>query len=379
METEDLTKETPGGRLWFRILLLVGLWTLPGILVGSQLFFHDRVQGLNVYPHLWPRYVIWQLVGWYFWIPVTPFILLLGRRVPVGLGRKWTGILVHVVVASLVSLFFAAWNTLLARPIAPRETVYELDPTYFFNSFVLQRFHTSLLTYVVILGVGYGFEFYRQNRKRELQASQLQAQLAQAQLQALKMQLHPHFLFNTLNSISMLVRKGGQKEAVKMLAGLSDLLRLALENAGTQVVTLKQELSFLERYLELQRIRFRDRLTVKMVVDPDTLSAEVPNLILQPIVENAIRHGIDRHSGAGLVEIRARQKDGCLRMEVRDDGPGFSATAGTHGNEGVGLTNTRQRLERLYGDKHRFEIGDAPGGGALAVLEIPYRRSEESK
>jgi two-component system LytT family sensor kinase len=378
MDTENPTKEKPGGRLWFRILVLVGLWTLPGVLVGSQLFFHDRVQGLNVYPEMWPRYVIWQLVGWYFWIPVTPFILLLGRRVPVGLGRKWTGILVHVVVASLLSLFFAAWNTLFARPIAPRETVFELDPGYFFNSFVLQRFHTSLLTYVVILGVGYGIEFYRQHRERELQASQLQAQLAQAQLQALKMQLHPHFLFNTLNGISMLVRKGGQKEAVKMLAGLSDLLRLALENAGTQVVTLKQELNFLERYLELQRIRFRDRLTVKLVVAPDTLSAEVPNLILQPIVENAIRHGIDKHPGAGLVEIRARREDDCLRMEVRDDGPGFSASARTDGSEGVGLTNTRQRLKRLYGDKHRFEIGDAAEGGARAILEIPYRRREES-
>jgi sensor histidine kinase YesM len=163
-----------------------------------------------------------------------------------------------------------------------------------------------------------------------------------------------------------------------MLAGLSDLLRLALENAGTQLVTLKQELSFLERYLELQRIRFRDRLTVKMDVSPDTLSAEVPNLILQPIVENAIRHGVDQNKGAGLVEIRAQRENACLRMEVRDDGPGFSATTRSGGDEGVGLTNTRQRLERLYGKDHRFEIGDAPGGGTLAVLEIPYSRTEES-
>ncbi len=378
MEAESVTKDSARSGFLFRLLVLLGLWTLPGVLVGSQLFFHDRVQGLDVYPYLWPRYVVWQLVGWYFWIPVTPFILLLGRRVPVGLGRRWTGILVHVVVASLLSLFFAAWNTLFARPIAPRATVYELDPAYFFNSFVLQRFHTSLLTYVVILGVGYGIEFYRQHRRRELQASQLQAQLAQAQLEALKMQLHPHFLFNTLNGISMLVRKGGQKEAIKMLAGLSDLLRLALENAGTQVVTLKQELSFLERYLELQRIRFRDRLTVKLVVSPETLTAEVPNLILQPIVENAIRHGVDKQRGAGLVEIRARRENGCLRMEVRDHGPGFSATSRSQDGEGVGLTNTRQRLERLYGDRHLFEIGDAPGGGARAILEIPYRRSEGS-
>jgi sensor histidine kinase YesM len=176
----------------------------------------------------------------------------------------------------------------------------------------------------------------------------------------------------------MLVRKGGQKEAVKMLAGLSDLLRLALENAGTQVVTLEQELSFLERYLEIQRIRYRDRLTVKIVVSPDTLTAEVPNLILQPIVENAIRHGVDASRETGLIEIRARREDGRLRMEVRDDGPGFSDTRRADGREGVGLSNTRQRLERLYGRDHLFEIGNAPGRGALAVLEIPYRRAEET-
>jgi len=378
MEAESATENRLTGQLWFRSLLLVGLWTIPGVLVGSQLFFHDRIQGFAVYPNLWPRYVIWQWVGWSFWIPVTPFILLLGRRVPIGLKRRWTGIVVHTVTASLMSIFFAVWNTLFARPIAPRASVYELDPRYFFESFALQRFQTSLLTYVVILGVGYGIDFYRQNRKRELQASQLQAQLAQAQLEALKMQLHPHFLFNTLNGIAMLVRKGGQQEAVKMLVGLSDLLRLALENAGTQVVTLQQELSFLERYLELQRIRFRDRLTIELAVAPDTLAAEVPNLILQPIVENAIRHGVDRSSDAVLVEIRARRENDRLRLEVRDDGPGFSGEVRADGSEGVGLSNTRQRLERLYGPEYLFEIGDAPEGGARAVLEIPYRRSEET-
>jgi anti-sigma regulatory factor (Ser/Thr protein kinase) len=378
MEAENNPGRGLTSRRWFRLVVLVGIWTLPGVLVGSQLYFHDRVQGLPVYPYQWPRYVIWQLVGWYFWIPVTPFILLLGRRVPVGPGQRWPGIVVHVVAAAAMALFFAIWNTLFARPIAPRQAVSELDPRYFFESFALQRFHTSLLTYLVILGAAYGIDVYRQHRRRELQASQLQTQLAQAQLEALRMQLHPHFLFNTLNGIAMLVRKGGQQEAVKMLAGLSDLLRLALENAGTQVVTLEQELSFLERYLELQRIRYRDRLKIKLAVAPDTLSAEVPNLILQPIVENAIRHGVDRSREAGLVEIRTRREDGRLRMEVRDDGPGFSGTRSSGESEGVGLTNTRKRLERLYGSDHLFEIGDAPERGALAVVEIPFRRAGET-
>ena len=173
----------------------------------------------------------------------------------------------------------------------------------------------------------------------------------------------------------MLVRKGGQQEAVRMLAGLSDLLRLALENEGTQVVSLRQELNFLERYLELQKIRFQDRLTVSMQVDPSTLDAEVPNLILQPIVENSIRHGVDHQSEPGRIEIRAKRDGQLLMLEVQDNGPGFADS----GREGVGLTNTRERLQRLYGEQHRFTIGNAPGQqGALAVLDLPFRPHEES-
>lgn len=361
-------------RIGLKLLLLVGLWTIPGLLFGSQLFFHERIQGANLTGFDWLGYVVWQLVGWYFWAPVTPFVLLLGRRVPLRPPRLLRGLALHLVVASLMTIVFAAWNTLFARPVAPSPTVYELDPWWFMEAFLSQRFHTSLLTYFLILGVGYGVDFYRQQRARELRASQLEAQLAQAQLEALKMQLHPHFLFNTLNGIAMLVRKGGQQEAVKMLAGLSDLLRTALENSGTQVVSLQNELNFLERYLQLQRIRFQDRLTVDMQVDEETLPAEVPNLILQPIVENTIRHGVEVSSDPVRVVIRARRQGELLQLEIEDDGPGFSES----GREGVGLTNTRQRLQRLYGDQHRFTIGNASGRGVLAVLDIPFQSSGEA-
>ena len=361
-------------RIGLKLLLLVALWTIPGLLFGSQLFFHERIRGVYLTSWDWLGYVVWQLVGWYFWAPVTPFVLLLGRRFPLRPPRLLRGLALHLFVASLMTFAFAAWNTLFARPIAPSETVYELDPWWFMDAFLSQRFHTSLLTYFLILGVGYGIDFYRQQRARELRASQLEAQLAQAQLEALKMQLHPHFLFNTLNGIAMLVRKGGQREAVSMLAGLSDLLRLALENSGTQLVSLKNELNFLERYLELQRIRFQDRLTVVMDVDAETLNAEVPNLILQPIVENTIRHGVEVSSEPVRVVIRARRQGELLQLEIEDDGPGFSES----GREGVGLTNTRQRLERLYGEQHRFTIGNGASKGVVAVLDIPFRSSEEA-
>src|SRR5262245_40790860 len=202
----------------------------------------------------------------------------------------------------------------------------------------------------------------------------LETQLAQAQLQSLKMQLHPHFLFNTLHAISALM-DDDVKAARRMIARLSELLRLTLENAGQQEFSLRQELDALERYLEIEQIRFQDRLTVRLAVAPETLDASVPNLILQPIVENAIRHGIAPRSSAGWIEIRAERREGMVELQVIDDGPGLQP-AGEELREGIGLTNTRARLRQLYGDEHRIEIEDAAEGGLAVKLSIPYRQAE---
>jgi LytS/YehU family sensor histidine kinase len=192
-------------------------------------------------------------------------------------------------------------------------------------------------------------------------------------LQALKMQLQPHFLFNTLNAIAALVRKNENKAATDMLAGLSDLLRLSLENVGAQEISLKQELEFLERYLEIERIRFKDRLQVRMHVAPETLEARVPNLILQPLVENAIRHGIASRSAAGVIEIRAEREGERLRLQIKDNGPGFPGEEPI--NRGVGLTNAMARLQRLYGAAQSLVFNNAPEGGAVVTLEIPFARA----
>jgi len=187
------------------------------------------------------------------------------------------------------------------------------------------------------------------------------------------MQLHPHFLFNTLNAIAGLVRDRKDKAAVQMIAGLSDLLRHTLENSGKQEVPLREELDFLELYLDIQQMRFSDRLTVRMEVAPETLNARVPNLILQPLVENAIRHGVAARVSAGEVYISARRENGALELKVADDGPGLKRGWRIEDAGGIGLSNTRERLAQLYGKEHRFEVRNREGGGVEAALLIPWR------
>jgi len=204
---------------------------------------------------------------------------------------------------------------------------------------------------------------------------QLEAQLSQAQLQALKMQLHPHFLFNTLHSISALLNHDPEA-ARKMITRLGDFLRLTLENSGTQEVTLQQEIEFLRCYLEIERIRFQDRLMTRVDVSPPALDAKVPNLILQPIVENAIRHGIAPRSSPGLIEILAKPQNGTLRIQVRDNGPGLppDRTSEKMFTKGLGLANTERRLDQLYGAAHRFDLVNDPEGGLIVTLEIPFKK-----
>jgi LytS/YehU family sensor histidine kinase len=232
----------------------------------------------------------------------------------------------------------------------------------------LAKSHMNVFAYWVILGVGQGFLYYRKYRDRELHASRLEAQLSQAQLQVLKMQLHPHFLFNTLNAISALVHEDADL-AERMIARLGELLRSTLEAADRQEVPLRQEVEFIRPYLEIERARMGDRLKVELDIDPAALDAHVPNLLLQPLVENAIRHGIAPRAEPGRIEVRARREEGRLRLEVCDDGPGLAAGP----REGVGLTNTRARLRQLYGEEHCFEMSNGAGRGLTVRVTIPFR------
>lgn len=357
--------------------IIVGFWTFFGVLNGTQFYLGVRMEGMNI--SFWRAFGT-DFLGWLIWIPATPIVLALVRRFPIERGKLWRALPIHFIACLLISLVHSAFatrvNTVL-RPFGPPRT-----PRSFFESFsgrALNQFHLDLLIYAATIGMSYAVSYYFRFREREFRASQLETQLAQAQLQTLKMQLHPHFLFNTLNGIAGLVRDSRNKAAVDMLAGLSDLLRYTLENAGKQEVALKEELEFLELYLDIQQMRFSDRLKVEMHIEPEVLDALVPNLILQPLVENAIRHGVSRRAGSGVVGVSARRNEGSLRISIYDDGLGLKRDDGAATVEGVGLSNTRARLAQLYGERQRFSLSEREGGGVEANLVIPFVRATEDR
>src|SRR5262249_41180616 len=233
-------------------------------------------------------------------------------------------------------------------------------------------FHLDLFTYGAILGIALAADYYRKYRENELQSAELRAQLSQAQLEALRLQLQPHFLFNTLNSIVGLIRNDENKDAIRMTSGLSKLLRHVLEHAGRQEVTLGEEIEFLSRYLEIQQMRFSDRLTVEMKIDPDTLDARVPSLILQPIVENAIRHGVAAREAPGAVSLSASRHNGILQISVYNDGPSLPKGWRIEDCSGIGLANTRARIAQLYGKAGRLEVHNHNQSGVQAMLRVPF-------
>jgi LytS/YehU family sensor histidine kinase len=244
-----------------------------------------------------------------------------------------------------------------------------------FQPLLVKTWHFNLLIYWVIVAVTFAFDYYGKFRERELRAAELEKSLAQAKLRALQMQLNPHFLFNSLHSVSALMHQDVDA-ADRMIVRLSDLLRAALENSDAQEVTLRAELKFLQSYLEIEKIRFGQRLTVQTKIPADLLDARVPNLILQPLVENAIRHGIEPHAKPGHIELHAQRLNGELMLVVCDNGAGVSDAAMV--SEGIGLSNTRARLRTLYGEAQHFELGNRPEGGLRVRLTIPFRTTDQS-
>jgi two-component sensor histidine kinase len=352
---------------WIMWSIIAGFWIAVGVLSAVQ--FYYTLLGENV-PVNGQKVFAVQAAQWFLWIPFSGVILWLGWRFPFERKHWVARLLVHLAASAVLACIHVALYALVIALLEPFPWRTDYAFAGIFWGQLRSIFDLDFLIYWGVLGAGVAFTYYQKYREGELHAVALQAQLAQAQLQALKMQLHPHFLFNTLNAIAALVRKNENLQATDMIAGLSDLLRLALENAGTQEVSLRQELEFLERYLAIEQIRFGDRLRVQMQIAPETLAARVPNLILQPLVENAIRHGVASRSSAGTIAIRATRDIGVLHLQIADDGPGFSAAAQT--SAGVGLTNTRARLQRLYGTSQKLVLENAKHGGAVVTLGIPF-------
>lgn len=347
---------------WVRWVAYLGGWTLVGLFFASQTWLAYKYSSGN--PH-WKPILEFSLSEWYLWALLAPGVVWLARRFPIERGHLARSVPVHAAASILVALLHWELNNLCRR--------YVLH--YAGATSLVYVFHANVVTYWLLVGAMSGYQFYVRYRRGELRGAQLSAQLAEARLQALRAQLHPHFLFNTLNAISALVHRDPEA-ADRMIARLSDLLRMALEDLGVQEVPLAKEIEFLKRYLEIEQTRFADRLTVSLEIAPETLGARTPYLILQPLVENAIRHGIAPRAQPGRVKISAKREDGFLVLEVSDDGPGIVSSGSLR--EGVGLSSTRERLEKLYGGRHRFEAKNDTGGGFVARLSIPIDSPREA-
>ena len=357
-----MTIESLMQRRWSRFLLGFCFWTLLGLTFGSQLFYSSSaIAGLEV---SWKQAVSYALADWYVFALLSVPVIHLARRFRFE-GRAWgASFAVHIIASIAFSLAYMVLRACVGQ--------WQSHATFSeaFKPLLVKTWAFNFLIYWVIVAVSHAFDYYRKYREREWRTTQLEKRLVQAKLQALQMQLNPHFLFNTLHSISSLMHKDVEA-ADKMITRLSDLLRAALAGADTQEVTLRQELNLLKLYLSIEQIRFGNRLSVKMEIAPDTLEAQVPNLILQPLVENAIRHGIEPRARPGCIELRSRRQDSRLALVVSDDGAGVSGNGAI--KEGVGLSNTRARLRELYGETHRFELVGGPAGGVRVEVSIPFR------
>jgi two-component system, LytTR family, sensor kinase len=351
---------------WTKWAIIFLCWTGFGLFFTSQSYMFQARAGGTIE---WRGTLFNWLLGSYTWFALTPLVLKLSNRFPLQRGKLLRSVGIHALAApscNIISIvLFVIARGLIIGPLPGARSLFESV-----WHFVIAEFHGGMLVYWVIIGVGHATDYYRRYRDRELLASHLETRLVEAQLDALRMQLHPHFLFNALNSISVLMRRDVDA-ADRMLLQLSGLLRVTLSRSAAHEIRLRQELEILERYLEIEQIRFQDRLIVRTQVDPSALEALVPQLFFQPLVENAIRHGIaDRETG-GVIDISAERQNGMLHLQVRDNGPGLNVSRGNL-PEGVGLSNTRSRLEYLYGSGSRFEVCEAEEGGLVVAAEFPF-------
>ena len=313
----------------------------------------------------------WNLLRWLPWAFFVPFIVRIVRRQPFE-NRKWqVWLIVHLLAGIVFSFLHSTFFYTYYAIQAPGQSGF--NPVMLWIYFV-KFIHLNILTYWIIIGICHLNQYYRKYRDRELRASRLEAQLMQSHLKTLEMQLHPHFLFNTLHAISALIHKN-PKAADRLISRLSDMLRLSLENSRRLKILLKDEIAFIRLYVDIEKARLGDRLEVEFDIDVRVMTALIPNFMLQPLVENAIRHGIAPSSKGGRIIIRALRRNDRLNISIEDTGMGF-ATAGKDAIEmGGGLRNVNLRLKQLYGADCKFDLMNAEGGGAVVQMSIPYVES----
>jgi hypothetical protein len=350
------------------VLLVFITSTCVGLYFATQTYFNPALQGMVRLDHL----IAVNLIYYYLWGLAVPVIITIARRVPFDERRRAAPLLIHLLASILIASVIIIFAELALKWIPGKRGTMQWWEAIRYAFGV--NFHSLLPTYWMILFAYLAFQYYARYRDREMRATQLEARLSEARLDALKMQLRPHFLFNTLNSISSLMYVDVDA-ADAMVTKLGDFLRLTIEGDGRQLVPLRQELDFVRRYLEIEEIRFEQRLRVDYEIDPQSMDALVPSLILQPLVENAIHHGIADREEGGRISIRASEAAGRLTMTIEDDGPGLGS--GEPERVRFGLGATRARLEQLYGTDHELRFANGSRGGLSVDVVIPYRVAEE--
>jgi two-component system LytT family sensor kinase len=352
---------------WFWIACI---WAAAALFDATQTVFGMRAMGMH---HAWTLLFLTVILQWLPWSLSTPLVLHLGRRYPPVRLRPLSTWLVHAVVATAIHAVSVAWTSCLevlfnpyALPKGPGEFS-QLWTSKFYNGMF-----AAVVLYAIILTAGHLIESSARLSRQQTETARLSEQLSRSRFDALQRQIEPHFLFNTLHSIAGLVRENRNDAAVTMIARLSEFLRRVIEDSSHQLASLADEMAFLEQYLEIQKVRFADRLQVSVDIPRELLPAPVPTLMLQPMVENAIKHGIGKRVQGGAIRISASRRNGTLTISVYNDGPGLPANWDTHGS-GVGLSNVRARLQSLYGDGFGLTMHDRAPGGVEVLVSVPVK------
>jgi two-component system LytT family sensor kinase len=352
-----------------RWIWIASIWFGFGLVDGVQTVFVMRGEGMH---HAWVRLFWTCVVGWIPWALATPLVEFLGRRFPPGRLRPLSMWLPHLVACPTIGLIFcswASWLEILFNPYA-----YPSGPGSFrhllFDKFY-SGFLSSLVLYGMILAVSYVLDSRERLAYQQTETARLSELLSKAQLDALRRQIEPHFLFNTLNAVAGLVREGRNDAAVGMIAGLSDFLRRVLQGSTEQQVALGEEMEFAQKYLDIQKVRFAERLQLSVDVPRELYPAQVPSLILQPMVENAVKHGIAKRAQGGAIRIAASRCDGVLTLSVCNDGPSLPADWEMT-RPGIGMSNVRTRLQSLYGDAFKLSMRNQDAGGVEVSVSLPF-------
>jgi two-component system LytT family sensor kinase len=344
------------------------LWSGVVLVFALQGYAHDLINGRT-----WSifDYLRWSMIQWYTWAALAPTVFRLAARHPIQAPLRLRALGAHLSASAGITFVAMIIGAAVSSFFEPSSFVEQ------FSHFVGKHMATGMLTYWALVAIQQALHFQAEKARREVEASRLATELAQSRLQVLKTQLQPHFLFNTLHAIVTLLNED-TLSAEDMLLRLSDLLRAFLEDYDGQEITLRRELALLDLYLGIQRMRFKDRLTTQVYVAPDVLDCAVPSLVLQPIVENAIRHGIGQRLGSDRVEIDCRREDGFLCIDVRNSNSTLESSGESAGH-GIGLSNTRLRLKELYGEAAQIRLDMIWPEGVVCRIRLPFREIEEAE